>query len=152
MYYQHHSILYDSVCVWRCSTYRQWHPVCLCEQTADIAESQEDTEVRQRTTVLALLALVSDTANVLSFLHKIHTSSSRHKALYNKRASSYKFTSPCLVFVLGPQSQRKLSRTSHSANSSLCMITSINSITAIVHEVTVKMAYLLMSDITYWYV
>jgi len=43
------------------------------------------------------------------------------------------------VLVLGPQSPRKLSRTLHSANSPLCMITwSIKSITATVHEVMVK--------------
>ena len=43
------------------------------------------------------------------------------------------------ILVLGPQSPWKLSRTSHSANSLLCVITwSINSVTTTVHEVTVK--------------
>ena len=40
-----------------------------------------------------------------------------------------------LVLVFGPQSLRKFSRTSHSANSPLCMTPcSINSVTATVHE------------------
>ena len=55
------------------------------------------------------------------------------------------------VLVLGPQSPRKskLPRTSHSANSPLCVITwSINSVTATVHDVTVK--NILLTEIRYY--
>ena len=66
--------------------------------------------------------------------------------------------SQVLVLVLVPQSPRKLSMTLHSANSPLCM-KSINSVTATMYYHVLllpcmrsgKMAYLLMSDITYWY-
>ena len=56
------------------------------------------------------------------------------------------------ILVLGPQSPEKLSRTSHSANSPLCMITwSINLVTTTVHEVTVKNGLLTDINITYSY-
>ena len=62
-------------------------------------------------------------------------------------SSNHKSLIRPIVFVLETQSPRKLSRTSHYANSLLCMISWSNSVTATVHEVTVKNA--LLTDIIY---
>ena len=79
--------------------------------------------------------LLSDVSTLASLTYDSQYTANNHKSsvdvlvLKDPLGPTYKSLSlsllgpQVLVLVLGPQSPRKLSRTSHSANSPLCMIT-----------------------------